>query len=80
MKFKQAERNITRTFSKKIEKNPDLSKTWEAICSIVNVRKKSKSSSCSLKNNGALLFNSLKIAETFNFFFINIGPNGKKNS
>ena len=28
-----------------------------------------------LKHNGALLFNSVKIAETSNFFFTNIGSN-----
>ena len=44
------------------------------------MRKKSKSTSCSLKNNGALLFNPLKMAETFNFFFTNIGPNMAKRA
>ena len=62
------------------EKNKtDLSKTWEAIRFIVNVRRKSKRTPGSLKYNGALLFNPVKIAETFNFFFTNIGTNiGKR--
>ena len=38
----------------------DLLKTWEAIFS---------------KHNSALLFNPVKVAETFNFVFSNIGPN-----
>ena len=61
-----------------MEKKTDLSKTWEAIYSIVNVGRKNKSTLCSLKNNSALLFNPLKIAETFNFFFTNIEPNMAK--
>ena len=36
---------------------------------------KSKRTPCSLKHNGVLLFNAVKIAETFNFFFTNIGLN-----
>ena len=39
------------------------------------VGRKSKRTPCSLKHNGVLLFNPVKIAETFNFFFTNIGPN-----
>ena len=37
--------------------------------------RKSKRTPCSLKGNGVLLFNPVKIAENFNFFFTNIGPN-----
>ena len=36
---------------------------------------KIKHTPCSLKHKGVLLFNPVKIAETFNFFFANIGPN-----
>ena len=53
----------------------DLSKTWETIRSIVKVGRKSKRTLCSLKHSGVLLFNPVKIAEIFNFFFTNIGPN-----
>ena len=44
-------------------------KNLEAFRSIVNVGRKNKRTPCSLKHNGALLFNSVKIAETFNFFY-----------
>ena len=37
--------------------------------------RKCKSTQCSLKHNGVLLFNPVKIAETFNFFVTNSGPN-----
>ena len=37
--------------------------------------RKSKRTLCSLKHSGVLLFNPVKIAEIFNFFFTNIGPN-----
>ena len=36
---------------------------------------KRKRTPYSLKHKGVLLFNPVKIAETFNFFFTNIGPN-----
>ena len=39
------------------------------------MRRKSKRTPCSIKNNDVLLFNPVKIAENFNFFFTNIGPN-----
>ena len=69
------------------EKNKtDLSKTWEAIRSIINVGRKVKFNPCFWKHNGALFFNLIKKAETFNFFFTNIGlnivkriPKGKKS-
>ena len=41
----------------------------------MKVGRKSKRTSCSLKGNGVLLCNPVKIAENFNFFFTNIGPN-----
>ena len=50
------------------EKNKNnLSKKVGAIRSIVNGGRKSKRTPCSLKHNGALLFNSVKITGTFNF-------------
>ena len=73
MKTKQTKKNHYQDLFEKTK--TDLSKTWEAIRSIVNVRRKSKRTPCSLKHKGALLFNPVKIAETFNFFFTNIGPN-----
>ena len=53
----------------------DLSITWEDIHSIFSVGRKSKRTAYSLKHNSVLLFSLVKIAETFNFFFTNIGPN-----
>ena len=37
--------------------------------------RKGKRTPCFLKHNRVLLFNPVKVAETFNFFFTNIGPN-----
>ena len=37
--------------------------------------RKGKRTPCFLKHNGVLPFNPVKVAETFNFFFTNIGPN-----
>ena len=39
------------------------------------MERKSKRTPCSFKHNCTLLFNPVKTAETFNFFFTNIGPN-----
>ena len=72
MKTKQAKKHYQNLFEKN---NADISKTQEAICSIGNVGRKTKSTPCSLKRNGALFFNPVKKSETFNFFFTNIGPN-----
>ena len=73
MKTKQAKKNITRIYLKK--NKTDLSIIWEAIRSIVKVGRKSKRTPCSLKHNGILLFNPVKTAGTFNFFFTNIETN-----
>ena len=44
MRTKQAKKNHQDLFKKKKnEKNPDLSKAWEAICPTDNVGRKSKS-------------------------------------
>ena len=72
MKTKPAKKHYQNLFEKN---KTDISKTQEAICSIGNVGRKTKSTPCSLKRNRALLFSRVKKAETFNFFFINIGPN-----
>ena len=73
MKTKQAKKKY---YQDLFENNQtDLSKTWETIRSIVKVGRKSKRTLCSLKHSGVLLFNPVKIAEIFNFFFTNIGPN-----
>ena len=55
-----------------LEKNKtDLSKTWKATRSTVNVGRKSKSTPCSLKHTGALLINPVKIAGIFNVLITN---------
>ena len=66
-------KNITRIYSK--NNKTDLSKTREAIRYFVKVVRKSKQTPWSLKHKDVLLFNPVKIAETFNFFFTNIGTN-----
>ena len=62
-----------------------LSKTCETLRFIANVGRKSTSTPCSLKLNGALPFDQLKVAETFNILFTNVEkriakriPKGKK--
>ena len=76
MKLKWKLNKLKKYYQDLFEKNKtDLSKTWEAIHCIVKVRRKSKRTPCSIKNNDVLLFNPVKIAENFNFFFTNIGPN-----
>ena len=62
-----------------------LSKTCETVLFIANVGRKSKSTPYSLKHNGALPFDPLKVAETFNILFTNVEkriakriPKGKK--
>ena len=47
-------------FEKKYNKKTDLSKTWEAIHSIVKVGGKSKRTPCSLKEQRCLTFQSSK--------------------
>ena len=77
MKLKWILNKLKKYYQDLFEKNKtDLSKTWEAIRSIVEVGRKSKRTPCSSKHSGVLLFNPGKKAETFNFFFFtNIGPN-----
>lgn len=72
MKTKQAKRLYYQDLLKK--NKTDLSKTCKAIGSIVNMRRKSKSTAC-LNDNSALLFNLVKIAGTLKSFFTNIGLN-----
>ena len=75
MKLKWKLNKLKKYYQDLFEKNKtDLSKTWEAIRSIVKAGRKSKRTPCSLKH-GVLLFNPVKIAETFNFFFTNIERN-----
>ena len=79
MKLKWKLNKLKKYYQDLFEKNKtDLSNIWEAICSIVKVGRNSNHNPCSLKHNGVLLFNSRKIAETFNFIFTNIGSNSAK--
>ena len=69
MKTKQDKKTFPVFITKKKKKKKDLSKPSFALLP------KTERTPCSLKHNGVLLFNPVKIAENFNFFFTNIGPN-----
>ena len=59
----------------------NISKIWEGIRSIVNLKNKSANYVTSLNHQGSTLSDQQQIAEVFNTFFMNIGPNiAKKNS
>ena len=64
METKQAAKKLPEFIRKK--NKTDLSKTWETICSIVSVGRKTKCTPSSLKHNSALLFNpELKLSYFF---------------
>ena len=52
----------------------NISKTWDAIRSIVSIKSKTRFYPTSLKHDGKLITDLKDIAELFNNFFINIGP------
>ena len=60
------------------EHNNNLKKTWEGIRSIVNVKKSTKFSISHLTINGKIVDQSLDIANSFNNFFVNVGPETEK--
>ena len=60
------------------EHNSNLKKTWEGIRSIVNVKKSTKLSISHLTINGKIVDQSLDIANSFNNFFVNVGPETEK--
>ena len=61
------------------EHNTNIKKTWEGIRKIVNVKKSTKFSISHLSINGKIVDDSLDIANSFNDFFVNVGPETEKN-
>ena len=61
------------------EHNTNIKKTWEGIRKIVNVKKSTKFSISHLNVNGKIVDQSIDIANTFNDFFVNVGPLTEKN-
>ena len=68
-KAKQAKKKHYHFLSIKISRSV---KKLGSYSLFVNLGRKSKTTPSFLKHNGALLFNPVKIAETFYFFFTNI--------
>ena len=60
------------------EHNANLKKTWEGIRNIVNVKKSTKFSISHLAINGKIVDQPLDIANSFNNFFVNVGPETEK--
>ena len=61
------------------EHNTNIKKTWEGIRKIVNVKKSTKFSVSHLNLNGKMVDDSVGIANGFNNFFVNVGPETEKN-
>ena len=59
--------------------NSNIKKTWEGIRKIVNVKKSTKFSISHLNINGKIVDEPLDIANNFNNFFVNVGPETEKN-
>ena len=60
------------------EMNTNIKKTWEGIRKIVNVKKSTKFSISHLNINGKIVDEPLDIANNFNNFFVNVGPQTEK--
>ena len=56
----------------------NIKKTWEGIRKIVNVKKSTKFSISHLNVNGKMIDESKDVANAFNNFFVNVGPNTEK--
>ena len=66
-------------YSQYFEDNKKNSKkTWEGIRSIININKSKFKSISQLNVNGKVIDNPTEIVETFNDFFVNVGPNTEK--
>ena len=61
------------------EMNTNIKKTWEGIRKIVNVKKSTKFSISHLNINGKIVDEPIDIANNFNNFFVNVGPETEKN-
>ena len=60
------------------EMNTNIKKTWEGIRKIVNVKKSTKFSISHLNMNGKIVDEPVDIANNFNNFFVNVGPETEK--
>ena len=61
------------------ELNTNIKKTWEGIRKIVNVKKSTKFSISHLNVNGRIVEEPIDIANNFNNFFVNVGPETEKS-
>ena len=60
------------------EMNTNIKKTWEGIRKIVNVKKSTKFTISHLNVKGKIVDESADIGNTFNNFFVNVGPETEK--
>ena len=60
------------------EMNTNMKKTWEGIRKIVNVKKSTKFSISHLNINGRIVDEPGDVANSFNNFFVNVGPETEK--
>ena len=58
--------------------NTNIKKTWEGIRKIVNVKKSTRFSISHLNVNGKIIDEPIDIANSFNDFFVNVGPETEK--
>ena len=61
------------------EHSTNIKKTWDGIRKIINVKKSTKFSISHLNVNGKIIDDSVGIANSFNNFFVNVGPETDKN-
>ena len=61
------------------EHNTNLKKTWEGIRKIVNVKKSTNFSISHLNVKGKIIDDPTSIANNFNNFFVNVGPETEKS-
>ena len=87
MVYNQARNRVSRLLVKSQKEHYDsyfeehtinIKKTWEGIRKIVNVKKTAKFSISHLNVNGKMVDESTDIANAFNNFFVNVGPNTEK--
>ena len=61
------------------EQTINIKKTWEGIRKIVNVKKSNRFTLSHLNVNGKMIDDACDIANAFNNFFVNVGPNTEKS-
>ena len=85
--YNQARNRVSRMLEKSQKEHYDsyfeehttnIKKTWEGIRKIVNVKKSNKFSISHLSINGKMVDEDIDIANAFNNFFVNVGPNTEK--